>query len=102
MKLSNKIYEHLIHNPKGRLHILEQDTGRIGCKMVLLLPTFNLPKKRLEYIIVEENKALLNSIENAEDNISQATKAVSKISINSQDVVIGLAASGNTPLLAKF
>ena len=100
---SNKIYEHLIHNPKGRLVYSGAGTsGRIGVQDgVELLPTFNWPKKRLDYLIAGGNKALLNSIENAEDNISQATKAVSKISINSQDVVIGLAASGNTPFTCK-
>ena len=100
---SNKIYEHLMLNPKGRLVYSGAGTsGRIGVQDgVELLPTFNWPKKRLDYIIAGGNRAVLNSIENAEDNLSQATEFVSKKSINSQDVVIGLAASGNTPFTCK-
>ena len=100
---SSKIYEHLILNPKGRLVYSGAGTsGRIGVQDgVELLPTFNWPKKRLEYLIAGGNKAVLNSIENAEDNLSQATEAVAKKSLNSQDVVIALAASGNTPFTCK-
>lgn len=100
---SNKIYEHLMLNPKGRLVYSGAGTsGRIGVQDgVELLPTFNWPKKRLDYIIAGGNRAVLNSIENAEDNLSQATEFVSKKSINFQDVVIGLAASGNTPFTCK-
>jgi N-acetylmuramic acid 6-phosphate (MurNAc-6-P) etherase len=43
-------------------------------------------------------QAVLNSIENAEDDILEATKVVLKKSINSEDVIIGIAASGNTPI----
>jgi N-acetylmuramic acid 6-phosphate etherase len=44
---------------------------------------------------------LLNSIENAEDDILEATKIVLTKSINSEDVIIALAASGNTPFTCK-
>lgn len=100
---SNKIYEHLMLNPKGRLVYSGAGTsGRIGVQDgVELLPTFNWPKKRLDYIIAGGNRAVINSIENAEDNLFQATKSVSKKAVNFQDVVIGLAASGNTPFTCK-
>ncbi len=100
---SNKIYQHLNKNPKGRLIYVGAGTsGRIGVQDgVELLPTFNWPKSRLDYIIAGGNSAVLNSIENAEDDILQATEIVQKKLINSQDVVIGLAASGNTPFTCK-
>lgn len=100
---SNKIFEHLTLNPKGRLVYSGAGTsGRIGVQDgVELLPTFNWPKKRLDYIIAGGNRAVLNSIENAEDDLSQAIVFVSKKYINAQDVVIGLAASGNTPFTCK-
>ena len=41
----------------------------------------------------------MNAVENAEDDILQAKEYVSKKSVNSQDVIIGLAASGNTPFI---
>jgi len=99
----DKIYQHLILNPKGRLIYVGAGTsGRIGVQDgVELLPTFSWPKSRLDYIIAGGKAALLNSIENAEDDILEATKIVLTKSINSKDVIIGLAASGNTPFTCK-
>ena len=98
-----KIYQHLILNPKGRLIYVGAGTsGRIGVQDgVELLPTFSWPKSRVDYIIAGGNSAVLNSVENAEDDILEATKIVLTKSINSEDVIIGLAASGNTPFTCK-
>ena len=100
---TDKIYQHLNLNPKGRLIYVGAGTsGRIGVQDgVELLPTFSWPKSRLDYIIAGGKAALLNSIENAEDDILEATKIVLTKSINSDDVIIGLAASGNTPFTCK-
>ena len=100
---SNKIYQHLMQNPKGRLIYVGAGTsGRIGVQDgVELLPTFNWPKSRLDYIIAGGEAAVLNSIENAEDDTLEATKIVLTKLINSEDVLIGLAASGNTPFTCK-
>ena len=100
---TDKIYQHLNLNPKGRLIYVGAGTsGRIGVQDgVELLPTFSWPKSRLDYILAGGNAALLNSIENAEDDILEATKIVLTKSINSDDVIIGLAASGNTPFTCK-
>ena len=89
-------------NTKGRLIYVGAGTsGRIGVQDgVELFPTFNWPKHRLEYIIAGGTKAILNAVENAEDDTLDA-EAKSKKFINSQDVVIGLAASGNTPFTCK-
>ncbi len=99
----NKIYRHLMINTKGKLVYVGAGTsGRVGVQDgVELFPTFNWPKDRLDYIIAGGKKAILNAVENAEDNILQAQQAISKKLINSQDVVIGLAASGNTPFTCK-
>ena len=90
-------------NTKGRLIYVGAGTsGRIGVQDgVELFPTFNWPKRRLGFIIAGGNKAILNSVENAEDDVIQAQKAVSKKFLNSNDVVIGVAASGNTPFTCK-
>jgi len=100
---TNKIFNHLNTNPNGRLIYVGAGTsGRIGVQDgVELIPTFNWPKSRLDYIIAGGNKAVLNSVENAEDDILEATEIVLKKLINSQDVLIGLAASGNTPFTCK-
>lgn len=99
----NKIYEHLTLNLNGRLIYVGAGTsGRIGIQDgVELFPTFNWPKDRLDFIIAGGNKAILNAVENAEDDILEARKATSKKNINSEDVVIGLAASGNTTFTCK-
>ncbi|MDC0092788.1 N-acetylmuramic acid 6-phosphate etherase [Alphaproteobacteria bacterium] len=99
----NQIYEHLILNLKGRLIYVGAGTsGRIGVQDgVELFPTFNWPKSRLDYIVAGGKKAILNAVENAEDDVLEAKEIMSKKSVNSQDVVIGLAASGNTPFTCK-
>ena len=99
----NQIYEHLMIHNEGRLIYAGAGTsGRIGVQDgVELLPTFNWPDNRLDYIIAGGNKAILKAVENAEDNIIAAKEAISKKFINSNDVVIGLAASGNTPFTCK-
>ena len=66
------------------------------------MPTFSWPQKRLDYIIAGGKKAILKSIENAEDDTHHAMDVILKKSVNSQDVVIALAASGNTPFTCKI
>ncbi|MDC0975682.1 N-acetylmuramic acid 6-phosphate etherase [Alphaproteobacteria bacterium] len=99
----NQIYEHLMTNNEGRLIYAGAGTsGRIGVQDgVELFPTFNWPNSRLDYIIAGGNDAILKAVENAEDNELAAKEAISKKFINSNDVVIGLAASGNTPFTCK-
>ena len=99
----NQIYEHLMNHDEGRLIYAGAGTsGRIGVQDgVELLPTFNWPDNRLDYIIAGGNKAILKAVENAEDDVLAAKDAISKKFINSNDVVIGLAASGNTPFTCK-
>lgn len=97
------IYNHLKSNTKGRLIYVGAGTsGRIGIQDgVELFPTFNWPKSRVDYIIAGGETAIFNAIENAEDDIETAKNIVVQKFINSQDVVIGLAASGNTPFTCK-
>ena len=100
----NKIHKHLISNSNGRIVYVGAGTsGRIGIQdCVELFPTFNWPKERLDYIIAGGNKAVFNAVENAEDDILDAKETISNKSINSEDVVIALAASGNTPFTCKI
>jgi N-acetylmuramic acid 6-phosphate etherase len=97
------IYKYLLLNPKGRLIYVGAGTSaRIGIQDgVELFPTFNWPKNRLEFIIAGGIQALLKAVENAEDNINLAENIVAEKLICHQDVVIGLAASGNTPFTCK-
>ena len=97
------IFRHLISNPKGRLIYVGAGTSaRIGIQDgVELFPTFNWPKERLDFIIAGGPQALLKAVENAEDDIKMAEKNVSEKLICNKDIVIGLAASGNTPFTCK-
>ena len=99
----NKIYNHLSENKEGRLIYVGAGTsGRIGVQDgVELFPTFNWPHNRVDFIIAGGSSAILKTVENAEDNIELANDAVMNKSLSSHDVVIGLAASGNTPFTCK-
>ena len=97
------IFKHLTLNSKGRLIYVGAGTSaRIGVQDgVELYPTFNWPKERLDFIIAGGTNALLNAIENAEDDTYSAEKIAEDKVIIHEDVVIGLAASGNTPFTCK-
>ncbi len=97
------IHRHLTLNSKGRLIYVGAGTSaRIGVQDgVELFPTFNWPKERLDFIIAGGMNALLNAIENAEDDTYTAEKNVEDKLISREDVVIGIAASGNTPFTCR-
>ena len=94
-----QIYDHLTVYKHGRLIYVGAGTsGRIGVQDgVELFPTFNWPKKRVDFIIAGGNQALLSAVENAEDNKNPAEHIVEQKAISKEDAIIGLAASGNTP-----
>lgn len=94
----NQIYDILISSETGRLIYCGAGTsGRIGVQDgVELNPTFGWPLNRVDFIIAGGKKALLRSVEDAEDSIEDAKACVKNLKINKNDVVIGLAASGNT------
>lgn len=98
-----QIVNQLTFNKESRLIYVGAGTsGRIGIQDgVELFPTFNWPKDRVNFIISGGMPAILNAVENAEDDIKSAIMNSSTMLINSQDVVIGLAASGNTPFTCK-
>ena len=97
------IFKHLTFNSKGRLIYVGAGTSaRIGVQDgVELFPTFNWPKERLDFIIAGGVNALMYAVENAEDEKHTADKIVKDKLICSQDVVIGIAASGNTPFTCR-
>ena len=97
------IYKHLTLNSKGRLIYVGAGTSaRIGVQDgVELFPTFNWPKERLDFIIAGGINALINAVENAEDDTFTAEKTVEDKLISREDVVIGVAASGNTPFTCR-
>lgn len=83
----------------GRLFYIGAGTsGRIGVLDASECPpTFGVPDDWIIGIIAGGDTAIRKAVENAEDDIDQAWKDLSAFSISDLDVVIGIAASGNTP-----
>ena len=92
-------HERLVANSAGRLIYTGAGTSaRIGVQDgAELPPTFNWPKKRLAFLIAGGPSALLEANENAEDDEEAGVTDATKIKIGKHDVVIGVAASGQTP-----
>jgi len=73
-------------------------SGRIGVlDGAELTPTYDWPEDRLVFAMAGGLDALVRSSEGAEDNEATGTKAMMEAKIGTNDVVIGVAASGTTP-----
>ncbi|MBD7956261.1 N-acetylmuramic acid 6-phosphate etherase [Microbacterium sp. Sa4CUA7] len=81
----------------GTVHYFGAGTsGRLGVlDAAELLPTFNLEPGRVIGHIAGGRAALVNAVEDAED--SEADGRAEAAGVGPDDLVIGLAASGNTP-----
>jgi N-acetylmuramic acid 6-phosphate etherase len=62
-----------------------------------LSPTYDWPAERLVFAMAGGPDALVRSVEGAEDNETAGARAMTDAKIGSDDVVIGMAASGTTP-----
>ena len=62
-----------------------------------LLPTFNWPADKIAFVIAGGEKALLRAVENAEDSAEDGANQIANLAVGPDDVVLGIAASGNTP-----
>ncbi|HTM77662.1 MAG TPA: N-acetylmuramic acid 6-phosphate etherase [Devosia sp.] len=83
----------------GRIIYLGAGTsGRVAAQDgAELPPTFNWPYERAITLMAGGPGALLQAVENAEDNREAAVVALQGVGVHPSDVVIGIAASGNTP-----
>lgn len=93
----------------GAAERLRGSQGRLvyagaGCSIRLgvqdgveLVPTFGWPLSRLAYAIAGGPDALSVSVEGAEDDREAASAQARALEFTAHDVVIGIAASGNTP-----
>ena len=62
-----------------------------------LYPTFSWPRDQVAFAIAGGEGALLQAVENAEDSAPDGASRIAELAVGADDVVIGLAASGNTP-----
>jgi N-acetylmuramic acid 6-phosphate etherase len=83
----------------GRLFYMGAGTsGRLGIVDASECPpTYGVPHGMVIGLIAGGDKAIRKAVEFAEDDIEQGWKDLRSHKINSQDVVIGIAASGTTP-----
>lgn len=83
----------------GRLFYIGAGTsGRLGILDASEIPpTYGMPHDRVIGIIAGGDGAIRRSVEFAEDDEGQAWKDLQKYNISSDDVLIGIAASGRTP-----
>lgn len=61
-----------------------------------LAPTFGWPEERLVLLLAGGEKALLRSVEGAEDDAEEGMRLINEHEVNAQDVLIAIAASGTT------
>ncbi len=83
----------------GRLFYIGAGTsGRLGVVDASEIPpTFGVPHGHVVGIIAGGDTAIRKAVENAEDDRNQAWVDLQAYNINSNDVLVGIAASGRTP-----
>jgi N-acetylmuramic acid 6-phosphate etherase len=83
----------------GRLFYIGAGTsGRLGILDASeCVPTYGVPKGLVIGIIAGGKKAIVDPVENAEDDTNQGWKDLQSYKITAADVVIGIASSGTTP-----
>lgn len=96
-KAVEEIVESLKNN--GRLIYLGAGTsGRLGIlDAAECPPTFGTPKEMVIGLIAGGEIALLEAVEGAEDSEEEGIKDLKSVNLTSNDVVVGIAASGRTP-----
>jgi N-acetylmuramic acid 6-phosphate etherase len=88
-----------LRNPAGRLVYAGAGTsGRVAIQDgVELGPTYGWGAERTVYALAGGDRALLGSVEGAEDDARAGADALRQAAVGGHDVVIGVAASGRTP-----
>ena len=83
----------------GRLFYIGAGTsGRLGILDASEIPpTYGLPHDRVIGIIAGGDAAIRKSVEHAEDDRGQAWKDLLNFEVDSNDTIVGIAASGTTP-----
>lgn len=83
----------------GRLIYIGAGTsGRLGVlDAAELVPTYGIKPERAIGLIAGGKSAMYVAVEGAEDSSDLAAKDLKNLNLNSNDIVLGLAASGRTP-----
>ena len=88
----------------GRLFYVGAGTsGRLGVMDAAeCRPTFGIDKDLVQGVIAGGEKAMLQSIEGAEDSVDQVLKIINEKKITNKDVVIGISCSGEAKFVLEF
>jgi len=90
--------ERRLHDGGRLIYVGAGTSGRLAVQDgAELTPTFNWPEDRLLMLMAGGSDALLQSVENAEDETGKAATLFNQHRIAPHDVVIAVAASGTTP-----
>ena len=83
----------------GRLFYVGAGTsGRLGVLDASEIPpTFQFPARKVQGLIAGGRRALVGSVEGAEDSEQAGARDLRKRRVSKGDVVVGIAASGSTP-----
>ena len=96
-KLVTRIVERMRRG--GRLFYIGADTsGRLGVLDASEIPpTYGMPNTLVIGLIAGGDRALRNPVESAEDDLDKAWEELQQYHINTNDTLVGIAASGTTP-----
>ena len=96
-KLVTRIVERL--RSGGRLFYIGAGTsGRLGVLDASEIPpTYGMPNTLVIGLIAGGDRALRNPVESAEDDLDKAWEELQQYHINTNDTLVGIAASGTTP-----
>ena len=96
-KLVTRIVERMRRG--GRLFYIGAGTsGRLGVLDASEIPpTYGMPNTLVIGLIAGGDRALRNPVESAEDDLSKAWEELQQYHINTNDTLVGIAASGTTP-----
>ena len=96
-KLVTRIVERMRRG--GRLFYIGAGTsGRLGVLDASEIPpTYGMPNTLVIGLIAGGDRALRNPVESAEDDLDKAWEELQEYHINTNDTLVGIAASGTTP-----
>lgn len=96
-KLVTRIVERMRRG--GRLFYIGAGTsGRLGVLDASEIPpTYGMPNTLVFGLIAGGDRALRNPVESAEDDLDKAWEELQQYHINTNDTLVGIAASGTTP-----
>ena len=96
-KLVTRIVERMRRG--GRLFYIGAGTsGRLGVlEASEIPPTYGMPNTLVIGLIAGGDRALRNPVESAEDDLDKAWEELQQYHINTNDTLVGIAASGTTP-----